>query len=80
MPSAKIAEVVTKAWCAALDLGSIRRDEDFFTLGGNSLLAVQLAERLEAELGIEFPIEAIFYGGRLSDIITACQTAGGAGG
>jgi len=75
MPVTGITEVVTEMWRASLDLSEAGPDDDFFELGGNSLLAVELAENLELRLGIAFPIEVLFYSGRLADVIAACQEA-----
>ncbi|MEU5540473.1 condensation domain-containing protein, partial [Streptomyces sp. NPDC020362] len=50
-PSGPRAEAVTETFTALL--GHVPSpDDDFFTLGGHSLIAVQLAERLRTELGL----------------------------
>ncbi|AWZ12819.1 hypothetical protein DRB96_11305 [Streptomyces sp. ICC1] len=50
-PTGPRAEAVMESFTALLGLPS-SPDDDFFALGGHSLKAVQLAERLRAELGL----------------------------
>ncbi|MGW4070515.1 amino acid adenylation domain-containing protein [Nocardia grenadensis] len=49
VPRGRLEQVVADAWAAVLDAGAIRRDDDFFALGGDSLLATRLIRRLLAE-------------------------------
>jgi amino acid adenylation domain-containing protein len=53
-------EIVTAAWREALGVlpGSI--DEDFFAAGGHSLLASEVAARLETVLGFDVPLTMVF--------------------
>ena len=50
-PETAIEIRIAALWQAALGLDRIGRDDDFFALGGSSLLAVQLASQLGATLG-----------------------------
>ena len=43
-----------------LGIGEVPIDRDFFSLGGNSLLAAQAITRLEQEFAAELPLQAIF--------------------
>lgn len=54
--AAKVAEVFAEV----LDLTTVGVDDDFFALGGDSLLALQALARLEARHGLEAPLAAIF--------------------
>ncbi|WP_280363682.1 non-ribosomal peptide synthetase, partial [Nocardia wallacei] len=49
VPSGRAERLVAEAWAALLDSGEIRRDDDFFALGGDSLLATRLIRRLAAD-------------------------------
>lgn len=51
---------VAAAWCQVLGMPEVMADEDFFTLGGTSQLAVQVVLRLERELGTEISLQTFF--------------------
>ena len=52
----KVAEI----WSQLLGIERIGRTDSFFELGGNSLLAIQLASHLRSAFAIELPIGGIF--------------------
>jgi acetoacetyl-CoA synthetase len=52
--------VLTSIWCSALQRETVGPDEDFFDLGGDSLMAVGLFLEIEQVLGIKLPITAIY--------------------
>ncbi|HVD86664.1 MAG TPA: amino acid adenylation domain-containing protein, partial [Solirubrobacterales bacterium] len=54
--SAPVAELMARV----LGLDSVGAEEDFFELGGTSLLAIQLVGRLRQRLGTEVEIGAVF--------------------
>ncbi|GGZ70809.1 phosphopantetheine-binding protein [Streptomyces echinoruber] len=70
-----VDELVLAAWCDILDVRSPSPDDDFFDLGGNSLLAVTLVERIEDALGAEIPLEEFFLDGRLASLLDSARTA-----
>jgi aryl carrier-like protein len=47
-------------WCEILRQSEIGRDDNFFDLGGTSLLLTQVHERLGRELGRELTITLLF--------------------
>jgi len=55
-----VAAVVAQAWCTLLDLPAVGRDDNFFDLGGHSLLMALLHEDLESTLGRRFPMQEMF--------------------
>ncbi len=50
---------LVELWQDAFGLPRIGLDEDFFDLGGNSLVAVQLAVRIRDSLGVSVPGVAV---------------------
>jgi amino acid adenylation domain-containing protein len=51
---------IATIWKEVLGTHDISRDADFFTIGGTSVLATQVALRMEKELGIDVPLQTIF--------------------
>jgi aspartate racemase len=51
VPRDQLEEQVFEVWAKVLGTTAMGIDDDFFDVGGNSLLAVQLFSRIEAELG-----------------------------
>lgn len=47
-------------WEELLDIGQIGIRNDFFNLGGNSLLAIRLMSRIEKLFGQDLPVSALF--------------------
>ncbi|GMV31307.1 MAG: hypothetical protein AMXMBFR59_34320 [Rhodanobacteraceae bacterium] len=47
-------------WSQLLNVGQVGRRDNFFDLGGHSLLGIQLIARVRAQLDISLPFEALF--------------------
>ena len=60
MDSAAALEVVRRAWRDVLALEDIEPDDDFFLLGGHSLLVLEVVDAIEAETGTAIPLGAFF--------------------
>ncbi|MFJ6608718.1 amino acid adenylation domain-containing protein [Streptomyces sp. NPDC091289] len=52
--------LVTRLYSEVLGRAPVAVDEDFFALGGHSLLVTRLAGRLRAELGLDVPVRTLF--------------------
>lgn len=55
-----IVNELTAIWEEFLGIENIKRDDNFFDLGGNSLVAVQLFDELKHRLGVKLPLSALF--------------------
>lgn len=55
-----VIEEVTAIWEEFLGIEQIKKDDNFFALGGNSLVAVQLFDELKRKLGVRLPLSALF--------------------
>ena len=51
---------IAAVWCTVLGVVAMGVDDDFFELGGNSLLATTAATALTAEMGVEVEVRTIF--------------------
>lgn len=59
-PRSQIEEHVAETVCALLRLERVGLDDNFFMLGGHSMLATQLIVRLAETYGVEIPIRTLF--------------------
>jgi amino acid adenylation domain-containing protein len=55
-----LEELVAGVWATVLGRAEVGRDDEFFALGGDSLLATQAAARLREVCGAEVGVRAIF--------------------
>lgn len=59
-PSTRTEQTVMQVWEALLDLHDLSVDDDFFTVGGNSLLGVAMVNRLNRRFDTALPLQTIF--------------------
>ncbi|WP_280434293.1 non-ribosomal peptide synthetase, partial [Nocardia carnea] len=59
-PSTPIEEIVANTFAEVLGVERVGADDDFFELGGNSLIGMQVAARIGAALGSQVPVRALF--------------------
>ena len=52
--------MIASAFATALGVKEVGLDDDFFDLGGQSLLAVTVTQAIENKLGVQLPSGAIF--------------------
>ncbi len=59
-PATDIDVVVLRLWRESLGVNDAGPDDDFFELGGDSLVATRLVARLREETGIAVSLLAVF--------------------
>ncbi|HEX5724749.1 MAG TPA: condensation domain-containing protein, partial [Longimicrobiaceae bacterium] len=65
-PSGKTEEAVAAIWADLLGVKRVGRHDDFFHLGGNSLLATRLVFRIRREMDVELSVRDVFEKPELS--------------
>jgi acyl transferase domain-containing protein/acyl carrier protein len=59
-PSGELETVLAGLWCEVLGARRVSVEDEFFELGGNSLVAVQLIALLRKKLGVRLPMRSLF--------------------
>lgn len=55
-----IAQKIHEIWSRELDLRDFSDDDDFFDLGGHSLIMTHIQQAIAAELKVEIPMDELF--------------------
>ena len=86
-PSTPVEQVVANVFAGVLGLGGgdetgdalarVGVDDDFFELGGNSLLATQVVARLGAAMGVQVPVRLLFEAPTVAALAAAAESRGG---
>ncbi|MEU3522502.1 non-ribosomal peptide synthase/polyketide synthase [Streptomyces sp. NPDC038707] len=70
-PRTRAERLVAAAWTDVLDTDEVGADDDFFALGGDSILAVRVTSRLRAAFGTEISPRLLFTHSTLSALAAA---------
>ncbi|WP_455287937.1 phosphopantetheine-binding protein [Cupriavidus necator] len=75
-PSTPTEHELAALWCAVLGVAQAGADDDFFLLGGHSLLLVRLQTRIREQMACELALPALFAAPVLRDMAAAIDQAG----
>ncbi|WP_040695684.1 non-ribosomal peptide synthetase, partial [Nocardia vinacea] len=78
-PSTPIEEIVAQIFGEVLDLPRVGVDDDFFDLGGNSLIATQVASRIGTALDTRVPVRMVFEASTVAALAARVESHAGAG-
>ena len=62
-------------WCEVLKTGEISLKDNFFDIGGNSLLAISLFSKIESAFKLNLKLRVFFDSPRISDLARVIEIA-----
>jgi hypothetical protein len=74
-PHGELEAEIAQLWRAAFRLETIGRDDNFFGLGGNSLLGMELSELFATRLALEIPVVLIFQNPTIRELASLIESA-----
>lgn len=69
-----IAHRVRAIWCRELQRDDISVDDDFFALGGQSVIMAKIQGAFIDELGVEVPVDQMFLNPTVASISAYIET------
>ncbi|MGK9418713.1 non-ribosomal peptide synthase/polyketide synthase [Pseudomonas cedrina] len=73
-PETELEQQIAAIWTDVLRLPQVGLNDNFFEVGGHSLLAIQITSRVQAELGLEVPLVEVFQTETLRAYVQAAAT------
>lgn len=74
-PQGKLEEGIAELWRELFHLDEVSRNANFFELGGNSLLGMDLSEMFSARLAIDVPVVVLFQYPTIREMAEVVATA-----
>jgi amino acid adenylation domain-containing protein len=78
-PRTAVEAEIQRVWSSVLDVSRVGVHDDFFVLGGHSLIATQLVSRVRDAFGVDLPLRALFEAPSVAGMAAAVEEALGAG-
>ncbi|WP_256640956.1 phosphopantetheine-binding protein, partial [Streptomyces murinus] len=72
-PRSDAEVLVAEVWCEVLGVGRVGVHDNFFEIGGNSLLAMKVSARLREALALDVPVRTMFVHPRLEQLADAVE-------
>ncbi|NJO94018.1 MAG: amino acid adenylation domain-containing protein [Hydrococcus sp. RM1_1_31] len=70
-PRSPLEEAIAKIWCQLLNIERVSIHDNFFDLGGHSLIATQVVSRLRDTFDVEIPLRSIFESPTIAELAIA---------
>jgi amino acid adenylation domain-containing protein len=67
--------VIHKIWCEALKIDDISKEDNFFNIGGNSLLAISVFSKIEATFKVSLALRVFFDSPKIKDLAESVDIA-----
>ncbi|HEU0016458.1 MAG TPA: amino acid adenylation domain-containing protein [Longimicrobium sp.] len=74
-PRTPTQEALAEVWAEVLGRPRVGEEDDFFDLGGHSLLGMQVLSRVRQRLGVELPVRAVFEAPTLAALAARIDAA-----
>lgn len=74
-PESDLERMLADMWCALLLCDGISRTDNFFDLGGHSLMATQLISRIKTAFDLDLPLRALFDNPTLAGLAWVIEDA-----
>jgi acyl carrier protein len=71
-----IADSVRAIWCRELGIDDVSADDNFFALGGQSVIMARIQSAFLDELGIEVPVDQMFRNPTVASISAYIESLG----
>ncbi|MBG0824954.1 SDR family NAD(P)-dependent oxidoreductase [Planomonospora sp. ID91781] len=79
-PRNELEATIARVWSDGLGVPGVGVDDDFFELGGNSLIAVQLVSALRKAVGVKLPMRSLFEAPTVAELAVVVERLRAAGG
>jgi acyl transferase domain-containing protein/aryl carrier-like protein len=78
-PGSAVEKQLVEIWCGLLGLDRVGIHDNFFQLGGHSLLGVQLVSRMRESFGVDLSLRALFETPTVAALAQTVAEGGGSG-
>jgi hypothetical protein len=72
-PSTEIERVLAEAWSRVLGIREVGIHDDFFQLGGSSLVAGQILARVRATFPVQLRFDVVFHNPTIASLATRIE-------
>ncbi|MGH2709022.1 MAG: phosphopantetheine-binding protein, partial [Actinomycetota bacterium] len=76
-PRTPTEELLAGIWAEVLRQERVGRHDNFFALGGHSLVAIQVVSRVRDTFGVELPVRCVFESPTVAELSAAVEAARG---
>ncbi|MFJ2031593.1 SDR family NAD(P)-dependent oxidoreductase [Streptosporangium sp. NPDC087985] len=73
LPRNELEATIARVWSDGLGVPRVGVDDDFFELGGNSLIAVQLIASLRKAVGVKLPMRSLFESPTVAELAVVVE-------